>query len=145
MGMSANKNYGGADDVGGGYKPMAEINVTPLVDVMLVLLIIFMVAAPLMMAKLPIEMPEADLENMGKPKEPLIVSIDARRQYYIGEEIVDHTTLLARLGAEMGRDAAQTVYVRGDKNVPYGEVIGLLSMVSTTGFTQISLMTEAPQ
>jgi biopolymer transport protein ExbD len=143
MGMNVNRSGGG--DGTGGYKPLAEINVTPLVDVMLVLLIIFMVAAPLMMAKLPIEMPEADLEDMGKPQEPLIVSIDARRQYYIGEEIVDNTTLVARLGMEMARDAAQTVYVRGDKGVPYGEVIGLLSMVSTTGFTKISLMTEAPQ
>src|SRR5690349_1894037 len=129
MGMSANRGGGGEE---GGYKPMAEINVTPLVDVMLVLLIIFMVAAPLMMAQLPIEMPEADLEDMGKPKEPLIVSIDAQHQYYIGEDIVDQTTLIARLGAEMARDAAQTVYVRGDKGVQYGEVIGLLSMVSTT-------------
>jgi biopolymer transport protein TolR len=144
MGMNVSRS-GGSDDTLGGYKPLAEINVTPLVDVMLVLLIIFMVAAPLMMAQLPIQMPEADLEDMGKPKEPLVISIDAQRQYYIGEDRVDHTTLIARLGAEMARDAAQTVYVRGDKNVSYGEVIGLLSMVSTTGFSQISLMTEAPQ
>jgi biopolymer transport protein ExbD len=143
MGMNISKS--GGDETGGGYKPLAEINVTPLVDVMLVLLIIFMVAAPLMMTQLPIEMPEADLDDMGKPKEPLIVSIDAQRRYYIGEEMVDNITLVARLGAEMARDASQTVYVRGDKGVPYGEVIGLLSMVSTTGFTQISLMTEAPQ
>lgn len=144
MGMHVSRS-GDFDEAGGGYKPLAEINVTPLVDVMLVLLIIFMVAAPLMMAQLPIQMPEADLEDMGKPKEPLVVSIDAQRQYYIGEEKVDYKTLIARLGAEMARDAAQTVYVRGDKDVTYGEVIGLLSMVSTTGFTQISLMTEAPQ
>jgi biopolymer transport protein ExbD len=124
---------------------MAEINVTPLVDVMLVLLIIFMVAAPLMMAKLPIEMPEADLEDMGKPQAPLVISIDVQRQYYIGDDKVDNATLMSRLSAEMARDAAQTVYVRGDKGVAYGEVIGLLSLVSTTGFTQISLMTEAPQ
>lgn len=145
MGMNASKATTGGEDTLGGYKPLAEINVTPLVDVMLVLLIIFMVAAPLMMAQLPIQMPEADLEDMGKPKEPLVVSIDAQREYYIGEEKVDHTSLIARLGAEMARDAAQTVYVRGDKAVPYGDVIGLLSLVSTAGFTQISLMTEAPQ
>lgn len=144
MGMNASK-AAADEDSPGGYKPLAEINVTPLVDVMLVLLIIFMVAAPLMMAQLPIQMPEADLEDMGKPKEPLVISIDAQRQYYIGEDKVDHTALIARLGAEMARDAAQTVYVRGDKRVPYGEVIGLLSLVSTAGFTQISLMTEAPQ
>ncbi|HEX5056609.1 MAG TPA: biopolymer transporter ExbD [Gammaproteobacteria bacterium] len=144
MGISVNRNNGDEADFVG-YKPMAEINVTPLVDVMLVLLIIFMVAAPLMMAQLPIEMPEADLEDMGKPKEPLVISIDMQRQYYIGDDKVDNTTLMARLSAEMARDAAQTVYVRGDKGVSYGEVIGLLSMVSTTGFTQISLMTEAPQ
>ena len=143
MGMNISKS--GGDETGGGYKPLAEINVTPLVDVMLVLLIIFMVAAPLMMTQLPIEMPEADLDDMGKPKEPLIVSIDAQRQYYIGEEIVDNVTLLSRLSMEVAKNAAQTVYVRGDKGVAYGEVIGLLSMVSTAGFTQISLMTEAPQ
>src|SRR5688572_13365013 len=105
MEMSARRsNGGGGDDAGGGYKPLAEINVTPLVDVMLVLLIICMVAASLMMAQLPIEMPEADLEDMGKPKEPLVVSIDAQRKIYIGEEVVDHATLIARLGSEMARD-----------------------------------------
>src|SRR5690349_1029111 len=137
MTINANKNDGWNDI--GGYKPLAEINVTPLVDVMLVLLIIFMVAAPLMMAQLPIEMPEADLEDMGKPQEPLVVSIDARHRFYVGEDLVDQNALIARLGSEMARDASQTVYVRGDKGVPYGEVIGLLSIVSTTGFTQISL------
>jgi biopolymer transport protein TolR len=144
MGINPGRNSG-IDEIGNGYKPLAEINVTPLVDVMLVLLIIFMVAAPLMMEKLPIEMPEADLQDLGKPKEPLILGIDARHQYYIGEEIVDNTALVSRLGKEMARDAAQTVYVRGDKGVAYGEVIGLLSMVSTAGFSNISLMTEAPQ
>jgi biopolymer transport protein TolR len=143
MGINVSRSSGIDETVG--YKPLAEINVTPLVDVMLVLLIIFMVSAPLMMAKLPIEMPEADLQDMGKPREPLILSVDARHQYYIGEEIVDNITLVSRLGKEMARDGAQTVYVRGDKGVAYGEVIGLLSMVSTAGFTNISLMTEAPQ
>jgi biopolymer transport protein TolR len=143
MGMNV-QNSGGGDEFSG-YKPMAEINVTPLVDVMLVLLIIFMVAAPLMMAKLPIEMPEADLENMGKPKEPLVVSIDKQRQFYIGEKMVGRDELVSHLSNEMGKDAGQVVYVRGDKGVPYGEVIGLLSTVSTIGFTQISLMTESPQ
>jgi biopolymer transport protein TolR len=144
MGMNVQNSGGGGDDFGG-YKPMAEINVTPLVDVMLVLLIIFMVAAPLMMAKLPIEMPEADLDDMGKPKEPLVVSIDALHQYYIGDNVVDRDTLIAHLSTEMAKDPGQVVYVRGDKGVPYGAVIGLLSTVSTIGFTQISLMTEAPQ
>jgi biopolymer transport protein TolR len=144
MGMHVQNSGSGGDEFGG-YKPMAEINVTPLVDVMLVLLIIFMVAAPLMMAKLPIEMPEADLENMGKPKEPLVVSIDILRQFYIGEKMVGRDELVSHLSNEMGKDASQVVYVRGDQGVPYGEVIGLLSTVSTIGFTQISLMTEAPQ
>ncbi len=144
MGIIVSRSSG-IDEAGGGYKPLAEINVTPLVDVMLVLLIIFMVAAPLMMAKLPIEMPEADLQDLGKPKEPLILGIDTLHQYYIGEEVVNNTTLVSRLGKEMAKDAAQTVYVRGDKGVAYGEVIGLLSMVSTAGFTNISLITEAPR
>src|ERR1043165_7679515 len=99
MGMSAPQG-GPPGDESSGYRAMAEINVTPMVDVMLVLLIIFMVTAPLMMAQLPIEMPEADLKDMGKPKEPLVISIDAQRQYYIGDEKVDNIMLMARLSTE---------------------------------------------
>jgi TolR protein len=128
---------------------MSEINVTPLVDVMLVLLIIFMVTAPLMMSQLPITLPKASLEEMGKPRDPLIVSITLDGHYYIESgshsDEVPYDQLPARL-----HEIAQTmpdniVYVRADKGILYGKVVDLLSMVGSAGFYKVSLMSEAPQ
>ena len=130
------------NDVYSGYQPMAEINVTPLVDVMLVLLIIFMVTAPLMMAQLPIELPKTSADNLGKPPTPLIVGMDAGGQYYIGDKSVAVGELTTQLSALADKNPDRIVYVRADKSVPYGQVMGLLSMVGQAGFYKISLMSE---
>src|SRR5258707_1223816 len=82
MGMSVRSSSGGGEEEGG-LSPVAEINVTPLVDVMLVLLIIFMVTAPLMLSQLPLKLPKASLQDMGKPRDPLLVSLDKDGTYYI--------------------------------------------------------------
>lgn len=127
-----------------GYRPMAEINVTPLVDVMLVLLIIFMITAPLMMAQLPIELPKTSAENLGKPPTPLIVAMDATGQYYIGDEQVAASELIARLKTMADQNPDRIVYVRADKSVQYGQVMMLLSEVGKAGFYKISLMSDQP-
>ena len=143
MAMSAPRGTPAGDE-SSGYRPMAEINVTPLVDVMLVLLIIFMITAPLMMAQLPIELPKAGAEDMGKPPEPLIVALDAKGQFYIGSDMVPAADLPARLKAMADKDPDQVVYVRADKGIPYGQVMSLLGTVGQVGFVHISLMSDQP-
>jgi len=128
----------------GSLGPMAEINVTPLVDVMLVLLIIFMVTAPLMMVQLPVELPKASLQEVGKPKEPLVVGVDGTGHFYIMKEQVPADQLLPRLKQLVDQDPDQIVYVSGDKGVPYGQVMQLISMCGVAGFYKISLMAESP-
>jgi biopolymer transport protein TolR len=131
-------------DEEGALGPMAEINVTPLVDVMLVLLIIFMVTAPLMMVQLPVELPKASLQEVGKPKEPLVVGVDAAGLYYIMKEQVPADQLMPRLKRFVDEDPDQVVYVSADKTVPYGQVMQLLSFCGVAGFYKISLMAESP-
>jgi biopolymer transport protein ExbD len=142
MAMSAPKAPSG--DESSGYQPMAEINVTPMVDVMLVLLIIFMVTAPLMMAQLPIELPKTSAQELGKPPEPLIVGMDVNGNYYIGSDKVSEADLPAKLQTLAQSNPDQIVYVRADKVIPYGQVIALLGTVGKAGFYKISLMSEQP-
>ncbi len=143
MSMSAPRG-GSSGDESSGYKPMAEINVTPMVDVMLVLLIIFMVTAPLMMAQLPIELPKSSAQDLGKPPEPLIVGLDAQGNFYVGGDQVSETDLPGKLQGIAQNNPDQIVYVRADKGIPYGQVIALLSTVGKAGFYKISLMSEQP-
>jgi biopolymer transport protein TolR len=137
MGMGAPKGNGD-DELG----PLAEINVTPLVDVMLVLLIIFMVTAPLMMVKLPIELPKTAAEEVGKPKEPLIVGVDASSQLFYGQEPVTQDELASRLTEVVQTEPDRMVYVQADKGVEYGKVVELLGLVGKVGLDHVSLMAQ---
>ena len=141
MAMGAPRGTGGDDELG----PMSEINVTPLVDVMLVLLIIFMVTAPLMMVKLPIELPKTSAEEVGKPKEPLIVGVDAADQLFYGEEKVTPEEMAGRLAQVAQTEPDRTVYVQADKGVEYGKVVELLGVVGKSGLAKVSLMAQQPQ
>jgi biopolymer transport protein ExbD len=148
MGMNVKTSSGGGDE--GEMGPVAEINVTPLVDVMLVLLIIFMITAPLMMSQLPITLPKASLQEMGKPRDPLIVSFDLQGNYYIDTggghtEQVTYEELPAKLAAIAAVQADNLVYVRADKGALYGKVVDLLAIVGNSGFYKVSLMSEAQQ
>lgn len=141
MGMNVTRSASSEDELSG-YQPMAEINVTPLVDVMLVLLIIFMITAPLMMAQLPIELPKTSAAELGKPKQPLIVSLDTNSQYYIDGKPTAAVDLLVQLKKLADQDPDQTVYVRADRAIPYGTVMALLGEVGQSGFYRISLISK---
>lgn len=147
MAMNVQSSSGGGEE--GEMGPVAEINVTPLVDVMLVLLIIFMVTAPLMMSQLPITLPKASLDDMGKPRDPLIVSMDMEGHYYLDSgqhtEEVPFDELPARLKDIADKEPDNLVFVRADKGVEYGKVVDLISVVGGSGFYKVSLMSEAPQ
>jgi biopolymer transport protein TolR len=124
--------------------PLSEINVTPLVDVMLVLLIIFMVAAPLMTVGVPVQLPKTAAPKVTQPKQPVVVSIDERGQPFLDKDPLTADTIVPRLKALAAEDANRVVLVRGDRNVPYGRVTEVMGQVSAAGFGKVSLIVRAP-
>ena len=141
MGMTlGNGSNGGDDDFG--YKPMAEINVTPMVDVMLVLLIIFMVAAPLLQVGVPIELPEAKGKQLQSSKEPLAITVKSDGTVYIGETLVPLDEVASKLKAIAKNGYDEQIFVRGDKGVAYGIVMRVMGRISAGGFHKVSLVTE---
>jgi biopolymer transport protein TolR len=140
--MSANVSSGDGED--GGYRPMAEINITPMVDVMLVLLIIFMVAAPLMVTGVPIELPKTTAAKLGQSKKPMVVTLTADGQFQIRNEFVSREALVPRLREIRALEGDAVVYVRADKKNPYGEVMDLLGQVGQSGFGRVSLLSQQP-
>ena len=147
MAFNARSSAEGGEE--GELPPVAEINITPMVDVMLVLLIIFMVTAPLMLPQLPISLPKAALDEMGKPRDPLIISIDLQDEYFINNGPVTQQVAKEQLGEALraiaSKQADNLIYVRADQGVDYGKVVDLISLVGASGFYKVSLMAEAPQ
>ncbi|PWR21865.1 ExbD/TolR family protein [Zavarzinia compransoris] len=132
----------GGGDEGSLYRPVSDINVTPFVDVMLVLLIIFMVAAPLMMVGVPVQLPKTSAAKLQQPEEPLIVSIDAAGKAFIDKEGFTDVELLARLKAMAAATPDRVVYVRGDKSISFGRLMEVMGVVSTSGFAKLSMIAE---
>lgn len=124
------------------YRPMSEINVTPFVDVMLVLLIVFMVTAPLLTVGVPVDMPKVDAKAIGKPDKPLVVSINSEGKVFLQETEMDQSTLIARLRAISAIRPEARVYVRGDRSVPYGSIMLVMSSIANAGFTKVALIGE---
>ncbi|MFA5120424.1 ExbD/TolR family protein [Zavarzinia sp.] len=132
---------GGSDD-GSLYRPVAEINVTPFVDVMLVLLIIFMVAAPLMMTGVPLHLPKSAAAKLQPQKQPLIVSLTTAGEVFVDKEQVSDADLLARLKPLALAEPERVVYVRGDRTLDYGRVMEVMGLLSSAGFTRLSMIAE---
>ena len=126
------------------YRPMAEINVTPMVDVMLVLLIVFMVAAPLLTVGVPVDLPKSQAPALNEQKEPLAVSIDAQGDIFIQDGKIAEEDLVAKLQAITNSNPDTVIYVRGDKGVNYGRVMEVMGLISQAGFTKVSLIAELP-
>ena len=121
---------------------LSEINVTPLVDVMLVLLIIFMISAPLLTVGVPVELPKTEAGAMQDQPEPLTVSIRADGSIFLGEDQVAFTQLTSRMRDKAGPDAKKPVYVRADGKAAYEIVAQVMAALSTSGFTSINLITD---
>jgi len=138
MGAKLADNDPGGDDFG----PMAEINVTPLVDVMLVLLIIFMVAAPLMIAGVPVNLPQTAAAKQNPPQKPLVVTLAAEGKLYIRDEEVRPEELEGSLRALRSAEGDAVTYVRADKGVSYGNVMEILGRIGSAGFGRISLLSQ---
>ena len=127
---------------GGGRAPLSEINVTPLVDVMLVLLIIFMVAAPMMTTGVQVNLPEADAPRMGIDEDKVLLSIDAESRVFLGEEEVPVEVLEDRLSHDERLQRDHEIFVQADAAVRYGFVVSVLAMIHRAGIEQMNLVTD---
>ncbi len=123
-------------------RPMAEINVTPFVDVMLVLLIVFMVTAPLLTVGVPVDLPKTHAQALGKDREPLLVTVKKDCSIYLQNTPVVQDDLVSKLTAIAANGYDQRIFVRGDKSVDYGRVMEIMAMISAAGFTHIGLVTD---
>ena len=141
MGAALNFALAG-DDEDVAYKPMAEINITPMVDVMLVLLIIFMVAAPLLVAGVPVELPKTSAARVGQSKKPMVVTLTADGRLQIRNEFVDRNQLVPRLREMRATEGDAVIYVRGDLKVVYGDVMEILGLVGQSGYSRVSLLSQ---
>jgi biopolymer transport protein TolR len=124
------------------HRPMAEINVTPFVDVMLVLLIVFMVTAPLLTVGVPVDLPKTRAQTLGQDREPLAVTVKRGGQIFLQNTPVADDELVPKLTAISQNGYDQRVFVRGDKSVDYGRVMQVMGMLSSAGFTHIGLVTD---
>src|SRR5258707_8090376 len=123
-------------------RPMAEINVTPFVDVMLVLLIVFMVTAPLLTAGVPVDLPKTRAQALGQDREPLSITIRSDGRVYLQNTPVTEDDLVPRLTAIAANGYDQRIFVRGDKSVDYGRVMEVMGQLNAAGFTHIGLVTD---
>jgi biopolymer transport protein TolR len=123
-------------------RPISEINVTPFVDVMLVLLIVFMVTAPLLTVGVPVDLPKTRAQALSQDREPLSVTIKSNGQIYLQNTPIAEDELVPKLAAIAANGYNERIFVRGDKSVDYGRVMEVMGMLSTAGFTHIGLVTN---
>ncbi|MCQ4158819.1 ExbD/TolR family protein [Roseomonas sp. GC11] len=140
MAFSGPSHGGGDDD---GPLPMADMNVTPLVDVMLVLLIVFMVAAPMMVVGVPVNLPKTAAPRAAAPRPPVVLTVTTEGKVFLRQEEIAAADLVTRLVDLHKADPEAPVYVRGDRAVPYGEVLRVMGRVTQAGITRVSLIAEA--
>ena len=125
------------------YTPLAEINVTPMVDVMLVLLVIFMVTAPLLSVGVPLDLPKSRATALTEPKKPVVISLNRDGEVFIGDARVNADELEPRLIALAAEDPNRIVYVRSDRTNTYAQLMDTLGLVNQAGFSKVSLVAEA--
>jgi biopolymer transport protein TolR len=142
MAMSMNSGPKGRR---GRYRPLAEINVTPMVDVMLVLLIIFMVAAPLLTVGVPIDLPDTQAKAMNVDTQPITVSINPAGQIYLQETEIPIEELVAKLQAISKTGYDERIFIRGDKSTDYGTAMKVMARISAAGYKNIGLVSLQEQ
>ena len=124
---------------------MSEINVTPFVDVMLVLLIVFMVTAPLLTVGIPVDLPKVKASALTDQKDPLEITVKIGGEIYLGESEVDVENLIPRLNAITELNKEARIYVRGDRVVAYGRIMEIMSLVNSAGYVKVALVTQNPK
>ena len=126
-------------------RPMSEINVTPFVDVMLVLLIVFMVTAPLLTVGVPVDLPKTKASQISDDQTPMVISIKKDGQLALQNREIGNDELIPRLEAVARAKPDTRIFVRGDKDVPYGEVMAIMGRVQEAGFSRVALITKLPE
>lgn len=144
MAMMSGNGGRGRRNRRGSYVPMSEINVTPMVDVMLVLLVVFMVSAPLMTVGVPVDLPKTDASQMVGQDEPLVVSVNEKGEVFLQETKIALEQLVPRLVAISQNKKDTRIFVRGDKAIAYGQVMEVMGTVNLAGFTRVALLTQLP-
>lgn len=126
------------------FRPSSDINVTPLVDVMLVLLIVFMVTAPMLTVGVPVDLPKTQAAQLNDQVEPLVVSVDSDGKTYFQENELPLSEILKKLADASGGKPDTRIYVRGDKKLPYGQIMETMGAIAAAGFSRVSLIAEMP-
>lgn len=121
---------------------MNEINVTPFVDVMLVLLIIFMITAPLLTTGIKVNLPKSVAESISEKKEPITITVDKKRQIFLQKKKFSEKDLINKLIELRKQDDDLKIYIKGDKNINYGSIIELMGKINQAGFKKVALVTE---
>lgn len=148
MGMGVSGGGGGGGGRRGRRKSravMSEINITPMVDVMLVLLIIFMVAAPMMTAGVPLDVPNSAANDMPSQTQPITVSVTPEGAIFVDDTPVDESNLIATVTGLAVNGTEDRIYLRGDTTANYGSVMRVMGLLSAAGFSKIGLVTEREQ
>lgn len=127
----------------GAYRPMSEINVTPFVDVMLVLLIVFMVSAPLLTAGVPVDLPDSKAAPlMDEDNKPLEITLREDGSIFVGETVLTEERIVPMLSAITESNPDRRIYIRGAETLPYGEVMRIIGAINAGGFKKVALITE---
>lgn len=129
-------------------KLLAEVNVTPLVDVMLVLLVIFMVTAPMLVTGVEVDLPDARARELASDEEPLQISVDAQQNIYLGESLIpgeEFGAVITELALAIEDPNRQRVFVRADQTIAYGDVMRLVSQIADAGFTKVAFVSDSSQ
>ena len=126
------------------YKQISEINVTPFVDVMLVLLIVFMVTAPLLTVGIPVDLPKVKANALTDQKDPIEITLKLDGTLYLGESEVEVDNLIPRLNAITDQNREARIYVRGDRVVAYGRVMEIMSIINSAGYIKVALVAQNP-
>ncbi len=124
---------------------MSEINVTPFVDVMLVLLIVFMVTAPLLTVGIPVDLPKVKSSALTDQKDPIEITVNLKGEVYISESKVDIDNLITRINAITQQNLNARIYIRGDRIVAYGRVMEIMSLINSAGYIKVALITQNSQ
>ena len=125
-------------------KPMSNINVTPLVDVMLVLLIVFMITAPMLTVGVQVDLPQTNTNQLNSDADPLIITMNKNREIFIQDAVVSLEDLIPRLKAISKVNAKTRIFVRGDNLLSYGEVIGIMGKIQSAGYEKVALVAKLP-
>ena len=125
-------------------KPMSNINVTPLVDVMLVLLIVFMITAPMLTVGIQVDLPQTKANQLNSDADPLIITMNKNREIFIQDTIVSTQDLIPRLKAISKVNSKTRIFVRGDNLLQYGEVIGIMGKIQSAGYEKVALVAKLP-